>query len=211
MGDDRHGSSAAPARTRARGSAARARPTRSAPGSSPACSLWSPAAVACDGQPSTRPDINAVGLRSVDETPFDASWEREAENWVRWARKPGHDAYWVYSPAFFDEIVRPPGRQTLEVGCGEGRVARDLKPRGHRLMAIDNSPTLVRYAKQADRDGRYELADACRSALRGWQLRPGRRLQLPDGRRRYARRRPGSGAGARSRWPIQHLRHASSQ
>ena len=96
----------------------------------------------------------------MEETAVGSSWEREAENWVRWARKPGHDAYWVYGPSFFDEIVRPAGRQTLEVGCGEGRVSRDLKARGHRVIAIDNSPTLLRYAKEADRDGRYELADA---------------------------------------------------
>jgi SAM-dependent methyltransferase len=96
----------------------------------------------------------------VDESGVDSKWESEAENWVRWARTPGHDAYWVYSPSFFDEIVPPPGRQTLEIGCGEGRVARDLKARGHRVVAIDSSPTLLRYAKEADPDSRYELADA---------------------------------------------------
>ena len=90
----------------------------------------------------------------------DSRWESEAENWVRWARTPNHDAYWVYSPSFFDEIMPPPGRQTLEIGCGEGRVARDLKARGHRVVAIDSSPTLLRYAREADPDGRYELADA---------------------------------------------------
>ena len=29
------------------------------------------------------------------------SWEAEAENWIRWARTPGHDAYWRYREAFF--------------------------------------------------------------------------------------------------------------
>lgn len=89
-----------------------------------------------------------------------ANWEAEAENWVRWARTPGFDAYWHYSPSFFDELVPPPGRQTLEIGCGEGRVARDLKKRGHHVVAVDSSPTLLRYAREADSDGRYELADA---------------------------------------------------
>lgn len=90
----------------------------------------------------------------------ESPWESEAENWVRWARAPGHDAYWVYSPSFFDAILPAPGRQTLEVGCGEGRVARELKRRGHRVVAIDSSPTLLRYASEADPGGRYELADA---------------------------------------------------
>jgi SAM-dependent methyltransferase len=96
----------------------------------------------------------------VDSAAVESKWEAEAENWVRWARTPGHDAYWVYSPSFFDEIVPPPGRQTLEIGCGEGRVARDLKARGHRVVAIDSSPTLLRYAREADSGSRYELADA---------------------------------------------------
>ena len=96
----------------------------------------------------------------MDSAAVESKWEAEAENWVRWARTPNHDAYWVYGPSFFDEIVPPPGRQTLEVGCGEGRVARDLKARGHRVVGVDSSPTLLRYAKNADSDGRYELADA---------------------------------------------------
>ena len=35
-----------------------------------------------------------------------------------------------------------------------------MKTRGHRVVAIDSSPTLLRYAREADPDGRYELADA---------------------------------------------------
>ena len=104
--------------------------------------------------------IKAVGLRSVDQTPVDSSWEREAENWVRWVRRPGHDSYWYYRASFFDEIVPSPRRRTLEMGCGEGRVARDLAARKHRVTGIDSSPTLLSYAREADPDGTYELADA---------------------------------------------------
>ena len=59
-------------------------------------------------------------------------WDQEADNWQKWAQTPGHDAYWHYRGAFFDEIVPRPGRCTVEVGCGEGRVTRDLRERGHR-------------------------------------------------------------------------------
>jgi SAM-dependent methyltransferase len=96
----------------------------------------------------------------VGSTAAGSKWEAEAENWVKWARTPGFDAYWYYSPSFFDAITPQPGRQTLEIGCGEGRVARDLKKRGHQVVAVDSSPTLLRYAKEADPDSRYELADA---------------------------------------------------
>ncbi len=89
-----------------------------------------------------------------------AGWEREARNWAAWARAPGHDAYWQFRDAFFDEIVPPPGRATLEVGCGEGRVARDLGARGHRVTAVDASPILLELAREADTAGEYVLADA---------------------------------------------------
>ncbi len=87
-------------------------------------------------------------------------WEQEAENWVRWARAPGHDAYWYFAPSFFNQIVPEPGRRTLEIGCGEGRAARDLALRGHRVTALDASATLIGHASQADPEGRYVLGDA---------------------------------------------------
>ena len=87
-------------------------------------------------------------------------WEREAENWVRWTRTPGHDAYWHYRAPFFDHIVPASGRGTLEIGCGEGRVARDLAARGHVVTAVDASPTLLRYAREADPHGQYLVANA---------------------------------------------------
>jgi SAM-dependent methyltransferase len=88
------------------------------------------------------------------------SWESEAANWIAWARAPGHDAYWYYRDSFFDEIVPPPGRATLDLGCGEGRVARDLAERGHHVTGIDSSASLVAAAQDADPDGTYMLADA---------------------------------------------------
>lgn len=90
---------------------------------------------------------------------FNEDWEREAANWIAWARTPGHDAYWGYSPAFF-ELVPPPGRATLEIGCGEGRVARDLAARGHHVTGVDASPTLLAAAQALDPEGEYVLADA---------------------------------------------------
>jgi SAM-dependent methyltransferase len=56
--------------------------------------------------------------------------------------------------------VPGPGWRTLEIGCGEGRVARDLARRGHTVVPLDTSPTLVRSAKGADPAGCYLLADA---------------------------------------------------
>jgi ubiquinone/menaquinone biosynthesis C-methylase UbiE len=102
------------------------------------------------------------GGRAIYRGPVPAytEWEDEAENWVRWARTPGHDAYWAYGRSFFDRVVPPPGSRTVEMGCGEGRVSRDLRQRGHRTVAVDLSPTLLRHARETDPWGAYLLADA---------------------------------------------------
>jgi ubiquinone/menaquinone biosynthesis C-methylase UbiE len=57
-------------------------------------------------------------------------------------------------------MVPPPGRRTLEVGCGEGRVVRDLAARGHRVVGLDRSPALLRHASAALAEARYVRADA---------------------------------------------------
>jgi ubiquinone/menaquinone biosynthesis C-methylase UbiE len=87
-------------------------------------------------------------------------WDDRAQLWLAWARSPDHDSYWQYREAFFQQIVPAPGRATLEIGCGEGRVARDLGARGHSVTAIDASPVLVAHAAEADPDGRYQVAIA---------------------------------------------------
>ncbi|TQM80028.1 pimeloyl-CoA biosynthesis protein BioC [Saccharothrix saharensis] len=86
-------------------------------------------------------------------------WEEQARNWIAWVRKPGFDSYWRYREAFF-ELVPAAGRATLDLGCGEGRVARDLVARGHRVTGIDASPTLLDAARRADPEGRYLAADS---------------------------------------------------
>jgi ubiquinone/menaquinone biosynthesis C-methylase UbiE len=87
-------------------------------------------------------------------------WEAEAGNWTTWARTPGHDVFDVYAPAFFEEILPPARGLTLEVGCGEGRVARMLTAGGHEVVALDASPTLARNARDADAMSAYLVADA---------------------------------------------------
>lgn len=86
-------------------------------------------------------------------------WERQASNWAAWARTPNFDAYWTYAPAFF-ELVPPPRGRTLEVGCGEGRVTRDLVARGHDVVAVDATASLIRLAKDADENSEYLRCDA---------------------------------------------------
>lgn len=86
-------------------------------------------------------------------------WEKNAADWAAWATTPDFDSYWSYSPSFF-ALVPPPGKRTLEVACGEGRVSRDLNARGHHVVAVDASPTLIRKARETDPSIDYVRCDA---------------------------------------------------
>jgi SAM-dependent methyltransferase len=88
------------------------------------------------------------------------AWEAEADNWVAWARRPGHDSYWQFHRDRFLELLPPPSGAVLDVGCGEGRLPRDLKRRGYAVSGVDTSSTLIAHARRADPDGDYRVADA---------------------------------------------------
>ncbi len=90
------------------------------------------------------------------------AWEAEARSWIAWARAPGHDSYWRFHRDRFLPLLPPPAGPTLDVGCGEGRLTRDLRDRGYDVTGIDASPTLLAAARNADHDGRYIEADAAR-------------------------------------------------
>jgi ubiquinone/menaquinone biosynthesis C-methylase UbiE len=87
------------------------------------------------------------------------SWESEATNWIAWAREPGLDSYWRFHRDEFLPRLPPPGRLTLDVGCGEGRLTRDLAALGHRVIGVDSAPTMLAAAREAHPDGEYVEGD----------------------------------------------------
>jgi SAM-dependent methyltransferase len=89
-----------------------------------------------------------------------AAWDEHASDFVAWARKPGFDSYWRFHRDLFLELVPPPGRRTLDLGCGEGRLSRDLKALGHDIVGVDASPTMLSAACEADPELETHLADA---------------------------------------------------
>ncbi|MGH9035445.1 MAG: class I SAM-dependent methyltransferase [Acidimicrobiia bacterium] len=76
------------------------------------------------------------------------AWDSHAEEWTRWARAPGHDSYWRFHRRRFLDLLPPPGRLTVDIGAGEGRVGRDLQERGHAVVSLDASPRMIRACAQ---------------------------------------------------------------
>ena len=93
------------------------------------------------------------------------AWEMRAREWITWVRKPGHDSYDRYHRDQFLPLLPPPGRRTLDVGCGEGRLTRHLASLGHRVVGIDASPTLVAAARASAPDMDLHVADAAALGL----------------------------------------------
>jgi SAM-dependent methyltransferase len=96
-------------------------------------------------------------LASADLT---AAWEEHSKAFVAWARTPDHDSYWHFHRDLFLELVPPPGRHTLDLGCGEGRFSRDLKKLGHAVVGVDASETMLAAAREADPEIEVHRADA---------------------------------------------------
>ena len=88
-------------------------------------------------------------------------WESEAPNWVRFARTPGHDHAHeqINLPALL-ALLPAPGRATLDLACGEGRLGRLLQSAGHRVAGIDASAAMVRFAAGHPGAAPAALADA---------------------------------------------------
>ena len=87
-------------------------------------------------------------------------WEAHANEWIEWARKAGHDSYWRFHRDQFLEIVPAPGRRTVDIGCGEGRLTRHLNELGHHIVGIDTSPSLIAAARELDPSIDFRLSDA---------------------------------------------------
>jgi SAM-dependent methyltransferase len=107
-----------------------------------------------------RPPNRALTRNRRVQADLGASWKEHAAFWVVWARKPGHDSYWRFHRDLFLASVPAAGRKTLDVGCGEGRLSRDLKALGHDVVGVDVSPTMVEAAQRADQQIETQLADA---------------------------------------------------
>lgn len=80
-------------------------------------------------------------------------WEAQAEQWLERFCVDGIDPWGTEFnlPAFLEMVPSPSaaGDLTLDVGCGDGRVARLLAARGHVVVGAEPAATLVAAAGQS--------------------------------------------------------------
>lgn len=108
----------------------------------------------------TRSEDRPLSRTRLPSADLRSAWEEHSPAFIAWTRKPGHDSYWQFHRDIFLELVPPPGRRTLDLGCGEGRLARDLKALGHEVVGVDASAAMVAAAREADVEMELHLADA---------------------------------------------------
>jgi len=97
---------------------------------------------------------------------LDEAWERAASEWALWARSRELDhPFWELNLPAFLELVPPPGRLTLDVACGEGRLARELAGLGHKVVGVDSSPSLAAAARASEPGFEVHVADAAAMPL----------------------------------------------
>jgi|SRR5436190_117700 len=97
------------------------------------------------------------------------SWLKNAEPWTR-AVRAGEIASrrLVTDNAITEAVLATSPRTALDVGCGEGWLARALVERGIQVTGVDVVPELVERARQATPGGDFRVAsyeEIARSAL----------------------------------------------
>lgn len=93
-------------------------------------------------------------------------WNRRAAAWVEWARDPElDDDFWSFHLEAFLSLVPEPGRLTLDLAAGEGRVTRELQRRGHTVIGVDSSPALTRAAAEHSDGAPAAVGDATKLPL----------------------------------------------
>jgi SAM-dependent methyltransferase len=99
------------------------------------------------------------------------AWNAAAHDWAHRVREGMGGRVHLHDASIY-ELLPPPKGLTLDVGCGEGRLTRELSGRGYNVVGVDASTALVDEARAADPAGRYQVAsiDALPFAVGAAQL-----------------------------------------
>jgi SAM-dependent methyltransferase len=85
------------------------------------------------------------------------AWNQGSHEWVERIRSGMGGRVHAHDASLY-ELLPPPRGLTVDAGCGEGRVSRELAQRGYDVVGFDASELLVGKACEAHPEGRYEVA-----------------------------------------------------
>jgi 2-polyprenyl-3-methyl-5-hydroxy-6-metoxy-1,4-benzoquinol methylase len=92
------------------------------------------------------------------EAELRASWECNADAWTAAVRGGGIESRRAGTDAAIVHACERAGMgRVLDVGCGEGWLARTLASRGARVLGIDGSLALIERARAAGGGARFEV------------------------------------------------------
>lgn len=87
------------------------------------------------------------------------SWQKNAEPWTRAVRAQEiASRRLVTDAAIVDAVMTTSPRSALDLGCGEGWLARALIERGVRVIGVDVVPGLIARAREATPGGDFRVA-----------------------------------------------------
>jgi SAM-dependent methyltransferase len=91
----------------------------------------------------------------------DNGWQDSANAWIADMGEHGDFARrYVLDPVVLPLALARSPRNALDVGCGEGRFCRMLKPHGVDVTGVDPAPSLIAAARERDVGGAYLEATA---------------------------------------------------
>jgi SAM-dependent methyltransferase len=85
------------------------------------------------------------------------AWNAAAHDWAHRVREGMGGRVHLHDASIYELLPQPRGL-TVDVGCGEGRLTRELSQRGYDVVGVDASTALVDEARAVDPSGRYEVA-----------------------------------------------------
>jgi 2-polyprenyl-3-methyl-5-hydroxy-6-metoxy-1,4-benzoquinol methylase len=108
-----------------------------------------------------------LNVKYISQEEVTNQWEALAEWWSHHIGDEG-DSFGQHflGPAIRDAIAPATGRRVLDIGCGEGILARQLADSGAEVVAIDPCPNMLHQATRKTRPGAvlYDLRAAVDAA-----------------------------------------------
>ena len=91
------------------------------------------------------------------------SWNAIAESWVSHADNNDYRNFFLM-PRMLEMLGDVSGRRIIDLGCGEGGYARQLKRRGANVIGTDGSETLIRIARERAAAENLDVPFICANA-----------------------------------------------